>query len=132
SRVDHLLLRHPLLAGTLFPGLLLSFTLLIGAAFARPLSRGACSVSTAFLCSLIPRAIALQDRVQFSEFLAAEFPILSQRNPSESKRTKADPFQFHHLVADTRQQAADFAVLPFRHRNLDPGALFLLFHRANV
>jgi hypothetical protein len=61
--------------------------------------------------------------MQFHEFPVGHLAILPQADAADANRSETNPFELHHFVADTSKQTSDFPILPFGHRDLDPGAL---------
>jgi|GEM_PF-4062625 len=66
------------------------------------------------------------------QFIPAQFPVLPPFQLAETQRSVTEPFEFHDLVTDSGEQPADLPVLPFRHHDLDPGAVLLLFDRGRA
>lgn len=81
------------------------------------------------------RALSLCSRDDFNqlpEFVFPQFTKLTEGNATDTNRTESDPFQLHYLVPSAGQQPPNLAVLPFGHRDFDPGAATLLLDRFDV
>ena len=67
--------------------------------------------------------------MDIGQLIPGQLAVLSNGNSSQTQGAIPNPFQSHHFVADTSEQAANFAVLAFGHGHFDPGALPLLLDR---
>ena len=68
---------------------------------------------------------------QFVEFLAREVSPGARLEPLQGERPDGHSVEPHHLVAELRPHASDFAVLPFGQDHFDLGGISDLAHHAD-